>query len=186
MNLDEFKNKVHITRYSRIRAEKRLLRKQRLVELMNLYYSLFSIIISIISYIQKDEKLSLAMIFLTICLFSTILYINTQNYIEKALQYRENYTRIYEIELRLLHISDPEDLRLEDIEKKYCTLLRESANHTDYDLYCVIHDRDNDEYRKQKWKKIRNRYYWANTWRALVIVFFSLLPIIVLLITVNI
>lgn len=183
MDLDKFKNDVHVTRYSRIHAEKRLIRKQQLVELINLYYSLFTIIVSIISYIQNDKNLSLATIFLTICLFSTILYINSQNYAELAYQYRDNYTRIHELELQLSHIVDAKDSRLEIIEKNYCSLLRESANHTDYDLYCVIHDRDNDNYRQQKWKKTKIRYYWATFWRLLVILFFTLLPLIILFVT---
>lgn len=182
MNLDKLKNDLHVTRYSRIHAEKRLLRKQHLVELMNLYYSLFTIIVSIVSYIQNDTKLSLATIFLTICLFSTILYINSKNFGELAHQYRDNYTRIHNLELRLSHIVNPEDPLLADIEKDYCMLLRESANHTDYDLYCVIHDRDYDEYRQQKWGKTRVRYYWASIWRILVILFFSILPFIIILV----
>lgn len=75
-DFEKFKNQVWCTRVSRINAEKRLMSKEKFIQFINIYYSVATVIYSIMSYINCDNKLSEVTIYITISLLISILYLN--------------------------------------------------------------------------------------------------------------
>lgn len=176
-NFEKFKNQVWCTRVSRINAEKRLMSKEKFIQFINIYYSVVTVIYSIMSYINCDNKLSEITIYITISLLISILYLNAQNYPQLARAYRENYTNLQNIEFRLKHLSENDEDEIKQIEKEYCTLLNQYSNHITYDYYCAIND-SNVEFKKNRdWTTIKCRYQFGKFWRCCLKICFVLLPI---------
>ena len=69
---DELADQIWFTRISRIKAENRLIEKEHFVQFINIYYSLFAIVCSIISYHYNDTKMGLFTIIITISLMVSI------------------------------------------------------------------------------------------------------------------
>ena len=60
---------IWTTRISRVNAEKRLVAKESFAQCTNIYYSIFTIIFSIQSMLEYDQKLSTITVFMDIFLF---------------------------------------------------------------------------------------------------------------------
>ena len=88
--LEKFKDQIWVTRISRINAEKRLIAKENFFQGINIYYSCVTIIFSVFSLLNKDDKLSLMTLLMTISLLIVILYLNGQKYLTHAREYRKN------------------------------------------------------------------------------------------------
>lgn len=71
----KFKEAIWITRISRIHSEKRLLEKENFCRILNVYYSFLTIVLSILSFVKKDDLLCLSAIFMSIFLLVAILYL---------------------------------------------------------------------------------------------------------------
>ena len=102
--MDKYKtlpDQIWTTRISRVNAEKRLINKQSFFQAINICYSCLTIIFSILALVNKDEKLSLMTVFMTISLLVVILYLNGQRYLEHAREYRKNYTELQKLEFDL-------------------------------------------------------------------------------------
>ena len=161
MHYNSLVNCIWITRIARIHSEKRLLRKEGLFQLLNVYYSFFTIVFSIIAAFFNDNKLSLLTIFMSIFLLVAILYLNAQKFIDHARDFRKNYTDLQKLEFKLKHVTYKETDKIRSIEKDYCTLLDSICNHSTFDYYCALHD-SNGEYRifhYQFWVQVK--YYWG-------------------------
>ena len=169
-------DQIWLTRISRIKAENRLIEKEHFVQFINIYYSLFAIICSIISYHYNDTKMGLFTIIITISLMVSILYLNGQKYLESARDYRTNYTQLHRLEMELKDSSSD----LKTIRNKYCELLNTSSNHTEYD-YLKALSNASDEYKEKKgWEKKRLFYWLGYAWRSSLKIIFLLLPIFLL------
>ncbi len=178
MDVNALKDQIWTTRVSRINAERRLVKKERFIQAINIYYSCVTIIFSILSIKNDDNQLSLVTTFMSICLLVTILYLNAQRYTEHARDYRSNYTSIHRLEMRLenenIDASQVEEIRLE-----YCDLMDSAWNHIPYDYYCTVYQSSGD-YRTSRWKKnVIAGFLWGKTWRAAVMISLLLLPIVV-------
>lgn len=90
----DLSDQIWTTRISRVNAEKRLINKEAFFQGINIYYSCVTIIFSILTLLNKNEKLSLMTVFMTISLLIVILYLNGQKYLEHAREYRKNYTEL--------------------------------------------------------------------------------------------
>lgn len=176
MTIIGLKDQIWTTRISRVNAEKRLVNKDKFFQGINIYYSCMTIIFSIMSLSNDDKNLSLLTIFITISLLISILYVNSQNYIELAKDYRNNYTNLQRLEFRLEHIEDANDSKIIEIEEEYCNLLHASSNHIAFDYYCTIYGSSGD-YRKKRWSKnIKIKFYWGKTWRSMIGFLLIVLP----------
>lgn len=96
----DLSDQIWTTRISRVNAEKRLINKEAFFQGINIYYSCVTIIFSILTLLNNNEKLSLMTVFMTISLLIVILYLNGQKYSEQAREYRKNYTELQKLELR--------------------------------------------------------------------------------------
>ena len=104
-------NQIWTTRVSRVNAEKRLINKESFFQAINIYYSCLTIIFSILTLLNGnekngDEKLSLLTVLMSISLLIVILYLNGQKYLEHAREYRKNYTELQRLEFDLEHVDE--------------------------------------------------------------------------------
>ena len=132
MDIQVLKDQIWTTRVSRINAERRLVKKEKFIQGINIYYSCVTIIFSILSLINGDNNLSLITTFMSICLLVTILYLNAERYMDHARDYRSNYTALHKLEMRL-EKSGITPKEIEEIRLEYCDLLDSAWNHTTYD-----------------------------------------------------
>ncbi|MDB7985138.1 SLATT domain-containing protein [Faecalicoccus pleomorphus] len=185
MSRDKIKNlqdQIWATRVSRINAETRLIKKESFFQGINIYYSCFTIIVSIFSLINKDDKLSLLTLLMTISLLIAILYLNGQKFLNNAKEYKKNYTELHKLQLQLEHVSDGDVQSIEEIEDSYCKLLNNSENHISYDYYCTVYQ-SNDYYKIGRWKNIRFKYYWGSVWRFMIKFMIIILPFLLLVVS---
>ena len=166
-NYRELADQIWTTRVSRINAEKRLIKKEAFFQGINIYYSCITIIFSILALVKTNEKLSLMTVFMTISLFSAILYLNGQKNLEHAREYRKNYTELQKLEFDLKCIKESDMESIKTISTKYCDLLNLSNNHIPFDYYETVHG-SSGEYREKRWKNVRGMYYWNVSWRVLL------------------
>lgn len=173
----ELSDQIWFTRISRIKAENRLIEKEHFAQFVNIYYSLFAIICSIISYHYNDTKMGLFTIIITVSLMVSILYLNGQKYLEQARDYRTNYTQLHILEMKA---KDPSQ-ELMGIREEYCKLLNSSSNHIEFDYLKAISNAS-DEYKEKKgWKGKAKYYYWGCFWRSVVKFMVLMAPILLLL-----
>ena len=177
----KFKEAIWITRISRIHSEKRLLEKENFCRILNVYYSFLTIVLSILSFVKKDDLLCLSAIFMSIFLLVAILYLDSQKLYERARNYRNNYSSLYSLELRLQHMSHADSEGLQFIEEQYCSLLNSNSNHTTFDYYCALADSSGEVKERRFTGWIPLEYYWGLIWRGIfnfILVVFPLLFVI--------
>lgn len=170
------RDQIWTTRVSRVNAEKRLIAKESFTQGINIYYSCVTIIFSILALFNKDDKLSLMTVFMTISLLIVILYLNNQKYLEHAREYRKNYTELQCLEMELEGIEKDNTEKIKEIALKYCKLMDSSSNHIPFDYYETVHGSTGD-YRNKNWKNVRVKYYFNQVWRCGVKIGVILLPI---------
>ena len=91
--IKQLKDQIWTTRISRVNAEKRMVNKNGFIQGINIYYSCVTIMFSILSLINNDNKLGLVTTFMTIAVLIAVLYLNSLRYTEIAREYRKNYTK---------------------------------------------------------------------------------------------
>lgn len=176
-----FVDQIWTTKTSRINAERRLLRKENFIQGINIYYSCVCICFSIVTLIKEDQDLSIMTLFITIALLMAILYSNSQKNLEHARDYKKNYIDITELEFELKHIDCNDDVKIQDIEKRYCELLAANSNHLEFDYYCTVHGSTGD-YRNKRWNTVKRKYYWNVIWRFCIKLITILLPVVIFLV----
>lgn len=177
MDTKALKDQIWTTRVSRINAERRLLKKESFIQGINIYYSCVTIIFSILSLKNSDNQLSLITTFMSICLFVTILYLNSQRYLERARDYRTNYTELHKLEM-LLENENIEASKVEEIRLHYCDLLNLARNHIPYDYYCTV-SQSSGAYRDKRWKfSLIIRFFCGKVWRDVVMATLVALPFV--------
>lgn len=174
--LENFKDQLWLTRISRVNAERRVQQKEKFIQTINVYYSCATIIFSILSYVNKDNALSLITIFMSISMLIAIMYLNSQKYLELARDYRSNYTQIQKLEFRLNHLNEEDVDSISNIEKEYCELLDSYNNHSTYDYYCAIANSNGDFKSKKGWNKIAFKYYFETFLRLIIKFSLIILP----------
>nr|WP_182427696.1 MULTISPECIES: SLATT domain-containing protein [unclassified Clostridium] len=173
----DLSDQIWATRVSRVNAEKRLISKEAFFQGINIYYSCVTIIFSILTLLNNNEKLSLMTVFMTISLLVVILYLNGQKYLDHAREYRKNYTELQKLEFELRNIDSDNDELLKNIYNRYCDLLDSSSNHISFDYYKTVYD-SSGEYRNKRWKNIKCKYYYNVIWRLLLEACVIVLPIV--------
>lgn len=185
--VQEFSDQIWSTRVSRVNAEKRLKHKEAFAEGLNIYYSCFTVILSIFLIFVQNEKLSnfLSAISLTMTIVVTIciLYCKSLRYADRARDYKSNYTDLQRLELSLKHLSSIGELK--DIENQYYILLKGAENHIPYDYYKTVCE-SNKSFKEKKGEKLLRwiyaKYVWGACWRFIVDALLAIFPVIVLII----
>lgn len=172
----DLSDQIWTTRISRVNAEKRLVNKEAFFQEINIYYSCVTIIFSILTLLNNNEKLSLMTVFMTISLLIVILYLNGQKYSEQAREYRKNYTELQKLEFELNNIDGDDVDLIKNIYNRYCDLLDSSSNHISFDYYETVHG-SIGEYKSKKWRNVRCRYYYNVIWRFVLKICVIVLPV---------
>ena len=152
-----------------------MVNKNGFIQGINIYYSCVTIMFSILSLINNDNKLGLVTTFMTIAVLIAVLYLNSLRYTEIAREYRKNYTQLHQLELQLSN-DEISKSQIEEIKRKYCELLDSTCNHITFDFYCTVAG-SNGDYRKKYWDCIKHKYRWGCLWRFLIKVIVTVLPI---------
>ena len=167
---------IWITRKCRINASERLLSHAKYIEALNVYYSVFVIILSLISLTKQDNTLSLISLALSIALTISIIYANSTGYRERSSALKQNYIDLQLLLDQLSYIGDDDQESVIGISAKYAELLKSSENHIPIDMYQLKFGTSDPN--TQLSKAERRCYYCQLTWRYLWRGVLFLLPLV--------
>ena len=151
--IESLKNQIWATRVSRINAEMRLKIKESFIQAINIYYSCFTVFLSIFLLVKQNFACNLLNLIMAIVLMVSILYFKSLKYTERALDYRKNYTELQKLEFKLSHKETYEG-QIHCIEEDYCKLLAESENHIEFDFLKTL-AKSKMDYKKERWTRER-------------------------------
>lgn len=130
----ELRTTVSKTRINRINAATRLLSTENFLQGINIYYSCFSAIISILSLLSEDRVLSVWSAILTVILAISIVYLNAQKYGSRSQELKNNYIELHKL---LFDIGEAEATNnttcIHELHERYYKLLQTSENHNRID-----------------------------------------------------
>jgi len=179
---DKLDRNIWITRKCRINASERLLNWAKYIEFINIYFSIWIIILSILSIVWNDENLSIISLICSITLTITITYANATNYRERAATFKHNYIELQLLLDELSYTASDDKNKIMLISKKYAEILESSENHTPMDMYkmkCEV--ANNDMMITVKEKMV---YYWKKTEEFILKLFLVVVPIIVIFVVI--
>ena len=126
---------IWITRKCRINASERLLSHAKYIEILNVYYSIFVIILSLLSLTEQDNFLSIISLACSIALMISIIYANSAGYRDRSSSLKQNYIELQLLLDQLSCTRDDDTECIMSISAKYADLLKASENHIPIDLY---------------------------------------------------
>lgn len=138
-------NRIWTTKKARMEAEARMNRNNLFAQLLVNYYTFVVLGFSIWTLVSQDSAMSLLTIVASVGLFGVSIFVSSIGYREKALQFKESYISLNELEFELkdlLRINnlDEETLikELKKFERNYSQILTKSDNHLDIDYIKVL------------------------------------------------
>lgn len=168
---------IWITRKCRINASERLLSHAKYIEFLNVYYSIFVIILSLFSLTEQDDMLSMISLVCSISLTISIIYANAAGYRERSLALKQNYIELQLLLDQLSFTAECDTKAVMHISHKYAELLKASENHIPVDMYRLKADSPGPETAFSKGEQTAFRLRLA--WGALVRAVLLLLPVAV-------
>lgn len=157
-------NKLWFTKKSRMEAESRVLRNDKISNIIINYYTLLVLSVSIYTMIWESQIGVVLTTIVSVGLFGISNYMNSMNYKENAFKYRESYLRLSKIETKLdnliLKLTSREEKLSEfnRIKEEYDNILELSYNHSEIDYIVVViqSDRCNKDYiQKYNWYRVK-------------------------------
>lgn len=130
--LEKFKDNVWLTRKARINASERLIYANKFIKVLNVYYSCFLIILSIVDILYENLDFGLLSLIVTIILTISLFFIDSQQFAERAGSLKNNYIKMQKI---IFHVSNE---NIDDMKDNYLQLLSDCENHTNADYYKVM------------------------------------------------
>ena len=131
---------IWITRKCRINASERLLSHAKYIEILNVYYSIFVIILSLLSLTEQDNFLSIISLACSIALTISIIYANSAGYRDRSSSLKQNYIELQLLLDQLSCTRDDDTECIMSISAKYADLLKASENHIPIDLGYMFFD----------------------------------------------
>lgn len=146
-------DRVWMTKKTRIEAEARLKLNNIISDILINYYTFFILAVSILSLVfdtDKADELTIMTIILSIGLFGLTLFLSSIGFKQKALQFKESYLKLDDLEIDiknlLRQIYFKEETQIIDefhkLEKKYLNILSLTDNHSNIDYQKVIISRE--------------------------------------------
>lgn len=173
---EKLNRNIWITRKCRINASERLLSHAKYIEILNVYYSIFVITLSLISLTMQDNSLSIISLVCSIALTISIIYANSAGYRDRSTLLKQNYIEL-QLLLDQLSCTNGDDVKqIMNISAKYAELLKASENHIPIDLYRLKANSSDSDFALSSKEKFYYycRLAWGHIWRSALI----LLPII--------
>lgn len=138
--LEKLKRKVETTRLNRIHASNRLLKRERFVQSINIYYSCIAAVITVLGLLYPKRSFGIASAIITIILAISIVYLNAQKYGNRAQQMQMNYLALqrlkFDIEAAIISLDFD---RTHELQERYVDLLQTSENHEDQDFRLTLY-----------------------------------------------
>lgn len=153
--LKELERVVDLTRCARMEASDRLISSERFIQSINIYYSCFSVVLSILCLLESNEGLALISTILTSILAISIVFLNAQHYGERAQQFHDNFLELYQLLFEIRAAIRKEDYdQTSKFEARYIELLKSIENHMQQDFLQVLSLRDRTKARRiENYKK---------------------------------
>ncbi len=177
-------DRIWETRKIRIYSEERLNRYGKVLEFALIIYGICLTGVSIWVIYKPNPLLNVIQVIVSVAVLSMSIFVSAQKFGERALQMRNHYLNLANIEIEARkHESLEDEDELREIEVKYNSLLSSIENHNKQDFLEFRYSRRNDQ------NTTLQKLIWlekANRWRLIVrdcIYFFVIvfLPIIVLI-----
>lgn len=175
-------DKIWITRKTRIYTEQRLLKKASITQAVMIFYSFLLVSLSIWTLVNPDKHLEIYLIFSSMAVLISSIFISSQRYSERAMMIRNCYIRLDELYSRAIRIEKMNDEeKTSQIESEYTNILINVENHSDYDYLCMIYSlKNNKDSNLPKFTSIDYvRYFYSRIIRGLITIIIFVLPFIV-------
>ena len=153
--LQELERVVDFTRRARMEASDRLISSERFIQNINIYYSCFAVILSILCLFDNNKVLAIISTVLTSILAISIVFLNAQHYGERAQQFHDNFLELYQLlfEIRTA-IRKKNYQETPELERRYIVLLKSIENHTQQDFLQILSLKDRAKARRiENYKK---------------------------------
>lgn len=153
--LIELKRVVDLTRRIRMEASDRLISSEHFIQSINIYYSCFAVILSILCLFKDNEILVIISTVLTSILAISIVFLNAQHYGDRAQQFHDNFLELYQLLFEIkAAIRNKDYTQTRDLETRYIKLLKSTENHTQQDFFQILSRKDKTKSRlDEKYKK---------------------------------
>lgn len=167
-------NKLWVTRKSRINASERLLKAASFIDFINVYYSIFLIILSLISISPfcKDNGLtSYVGLAGSIALTISIIYATSLRYRERSAALKQNYIALQVLPDRLKFIPEENEESINSVQSEYTELLLTVENHTHIDYLNLLRTGKvyNESMTFWNWCYFICYYLWDFLWKAVLV-----------------
>ena len=170
---------IWTTRKCRINASERMLSNAKYIEVLNIYYSIFAILVSLISLTEHDNTLSIIGLSCSIALTISIVYANATGYRERYSSLKQNYIELQLLLDKLSCTGDDDEAGIQKISNKYAELLKVSENHIPLDYYKLKKSSTDDDLKLSPGEK--RSFYLLRFWNGLRKITLILLPIVVII-----
>lgn len=138
------KDRIWFTRIARINSEKRLLSNELHSQLLLMFYSVYSIVLSVTQLKYKpisDDAASVIGTILSVTLFGLAFHLNARGFAARAQRFKENYTLLQvlsgKIELAECQSNTATlEATIESVQAKYAEAIVGCENHTSIDDRC--------------------------------------------------
>ncbi|MFD1445785.1 SLATT domain-containing protein [Oceanobacillus profundus] len=137
-------NRIWVTKKARMEAEARMNRNNIFTQLLVNYYTFVVLAFSIWTLVSQDSGMSLLTVIASVGLFGVSIFVSSIGYREKALQFKESYLSLNQLEFELKDLlrstatdNDTLSAELRKFERQYSEILTKSENHIDIDYIKV-------------------------------------------------
>jgi hypothetical protein len=139
--LESLKDKIYITRKSRIEASERYKKWDFRISIINIYYSIILIIISIVSFTcQTSEQLSIASITTAILVFGFSMVGLSMQFKDKYYSFKTCYIKLGNL-IKEIETASPEnyDNTYKSVYSDYLDVLDTTENHNTSDYFRYLY-----------------------------------------------
>lgn len=179
------KNKIWITRKTRIFAERRMQRLDLISKVILIYYSFILVCLSIINFKNASAAIEEIIIISSFAILITSIFLSSQRFKERAIYFKNCYIQLDELYLKICHAEENNPLKAEELEQfrsEYLKILDSVENHSSYDFICLRYSlRKNKKTTLEPFKISDYVSFWSFKALRLVIlcVLFVLPPILI-------
>lgn len=171
--VENLKQKIWITRKSRINAEKRLIRQEKLIQYLNIWYAILLSLISLYSLVYNVNKnISIISVVLSFGITMVSIYFSNQNLSIRAENMKKNYINLQSLNFEIDSEEYINNKKLKEFQDKYIKILNDCENHENIDYYEVMKDDD---------KKIYCKYIFLKLMEILIKGLYFIFPIILII-----
>lgn len=183
-------DRVWVTKKVRMESEARLNRNNYYSMFFINYYTFIVLALSIATLLSEDKKVALFTVIATVALFGISLFISYVRFRERALEYKESYIKLNELEASIEKVClssknyTPSELidKLHECKLKYNEILSNTENHASIDFQKVLIEKGlkSFENNKLRYLYMSAEYYLNVIFKTALLVILLILPIILL------